>query len=458
MKRLTYDEVLGALERALVFGIHPSLDGIRELTEALGRPQDAFDAIQVTGTNGKTSTVRLTEALLRAEGVRTGLYTSPHLERYPERIEVLGAVATDEEFATAVSAALDAAERTRPGLLGTPEGHTEFELLTAAALWWFAQQGVEVAVLEVGMGGRWDATTVVDPIVAVITGVGLDHAAILGDSLEQIAAEKAGIIKPGCRVVLGPGTEGLEQPFVLRAAADEASVSLVREGGARTTSVREPTVRYRLRARPGSPLGATLLDVSGLLGEYPSLAVGAPSFQAANVATAIASAEAALGRELSVAHARAALCDVTFPGRFEVLHAAPPLVIDGAHNPQSARALAGAVAEAWPDSAHRPVVLLGVLSDKDADGIVSALAKVAAGFVATRSSSPRAIPAAELGTAIERATGVPPAGVFDELPDALSRARELGPDGVLATGSITIAGDARRLIGVKRRPPLRHLC
>jgi dihydrofolate synthase/folylpolyglutamate synthase len=207
----TYTEAIEALERALVFGIHPSLDGIRALTDALGRPQGSFTSVQVTGTNGKTSTARLAAALLAGEGRRVGLYTSPHLDRYPERIEVDGAVVSDADFAAAVGAALGASERLRPGMIGEAEGFTEFELLTASALWCFRERQVDVAVLEVGMGGTWDATSVVSPAVAVITGVGLDHMAVLGDTLEKIAAEKAGIFKPGQRVVIGASGEAVRR-------------------------------------------------------------------------------------------------------------------------------------------------------------------------------------------------------------------------------------------------------
>ena len=176
------------------------------LCSALGNPQDAFESVQITGTNGKSSTARVTAALLQAEEVATGLYTSPELERYPERIEIGGEVVSDGDFALALGAALAAARALRgDDAVGTEGGFTEFELLTAAALWLFRERGVEVAVLEVGLGGRWDATSVVSPSVAAITGVGLDHTAILGDTLEAIAAEKAAIIRTGYGADAGTG-------------------------------------------------------------------------------------------------------------------------------------------------------------------------------------------------------------------------------------------------------------
>ncbi len=438
----SYDEALELLGRALAFGINPSLEGVQALVEQLGRPQDSFASVQVAGTNGKTSTARITEALLRAEGRRTALYTSPELERYPERTEIAGKVVSDERFAQAVFAAVEAGERLRPGSLGTAEGFTEFELLTAGALWLFREEAVDVAVLEVGLGGRWDATSVVSPSVAVITGIGLDHMHILGDTLEKIAEEKAAIIKPASAPVLGPGTEGLEHILLGRAECCDTHARAVRAVDAPTPVAEELTVRYRLRARPGSLAGATLVDVRGIHGDYPALAIGAPAYQAENVATAIAAAEAALGRELDLTAARRALADVRLPGRFELVGANPPLVVDGSHNPQAAAVLAGAVADAWPQPGRRPVVLLGVLADKDARGIAEALAPVASRFAVTRPDSQRALPATELARIVEEVTGAAPA-TYETLPDALGSLVGSSAGGLVVTGSLTTAGQAR---------------
>jgi dihydrofolate synthase/folylpolyglutamate synthase len=224
----TYDEATRVLGRVLRFGVNPSLDAIAALTEALGRPQDTYAGIQITGTNGKSSTARLTAGILRAHGMKVGLYTSPELERYPERIEVGGEMVSDAEFALCVGVAIDTAValwgESEPGV---PSGVTEFELLTAAALWRFSQATVDVAVLEVGMGGRWDATSVIDPAVAVITGVGLDHTGILGDTVEEIAAEKAAIICAGSVCVLGPGTKSTARIMHARARSVGARVVTV---------------------------------------------------------------------------------------------------------------------------------------------------------------------------------------------------------------------------------------
>ena len=176
---MTYDDAVATLEDALKFGMDPSLEPIRAMCAAMGDPQKRYRCVQVAGTNGKSSTTRMIAALLHAQGLRVGLYVSPHLIKYPERIEIDGRVVSDEDFARGIEVALDAAARA--GVQAT-----EFELLTAAALWLFAREDVDWAVLECGLGGRWDATSVVDPQVAVITGVALEHTAILGDTIEKI--------------------------------------------------------------------------------------------------------------------------------------------------------------------------------------------------------------------------------------------------------------------------------
>ena len=441
----TYDLALAELSRALVFGINPSLDGISELCEELGNPQAAFASVQITGTNGKSSTARATAALLRAEGISTGLYTSPELERYPERMEIGGAVVSDDEFALALGAALTAARVLRgPDAVGTTTGFTEFELLTAAAFWLFQERGVSVAVLEVGMGGRWDATSVVSPSVAAITGVGLDHTAILGDTLGLIAAEKAAIIGPTTVPVLGPGTVGVEQIFLARAEAVGTQARAVRPESDPSPVAEELTVRYTIAERPSAPGGQTVVDVRGLHARYAALAVSAPSYPAANIATAVAIAEAALGRSLDAVAARLALSTLTFPGRFELVHAEPPVIVDGSHNPQAAVVLADAVREAFPTT--RPDLLLGVLADKDAHGIVAALAPACARITVTQPDSPRALTAEELAAVVEQVTGVRPVASYPSVSEALLALLPLASDGLLVAGSLTTAGQARRLL------------
>lgn len=442
----TYDEALRVLSGALQFGVNPSLANVEAICEALGRPQDAFAVVQVAGTNGKTSTARIIEALLRAEGRRTALYTSPELVRYPERIEIAGDVVDDEGFALAVGVAAD----TAAALFGTradgvPERATEFELATAAALWLFRARGVDTAVLEVGLGGRWDATSVASPAVAVVTGIGLDHMHILGDTLEKIAAEKAAIIRPASAPVLGPGTAGVEEPFLEAAERAGTHARAVRAEGQASPVAEELTVRYSLRAHPGSPMGSMLADVEGVHGDYRGLALSAPSYQAANLATGVCAAEAALGRALDAGRMRRALADLRFPGRFEPVRADPLVIVDGSHNPQAAEVLAGAMAEAWPDAERRPVALLGVLADKDAAGIVAALMPVVADFEVTEPDAPRALSAGDLAEIVHEVTGRWPRehrGVQQALADLIPRVTA----GLVVTGSLTTAGQARDLL------------
>lgn len=440
---MDYAGAIEALDGALKFGIHPSLDGIVALTDALGRPQDAFASVQVTGTNGKSSVTRLTAALLRAEGLRSAAYTSPHLERYNERIEIDGAAVSDADFASAVGAATRAAEG--PGSSGA-DGCTEFELLTAAALWLMRERGVDVACLEVGMGGRWDSTSVVAPAVAVVTGVGLDHTERLGSTVEAIADDKAHIIKPGASVVLGPGTAAVAGIFLRRADGFGLHPRFVAADGAATPVPEDLTVRFSVRERPTAPGGRLVLDVRGVHARYEGLTLPAPSYQAPNVATAIAAAECALGRALDAEAVRAALGAMVFPGRFELVAAAPPVVLDGAHNPQAAGVLADAIREAWPDSERRPWCVLGVLGDKDAAGIAAALAPVVDRFVATEPASPRARDAGDLAGIAEHVTGAWPE-IVPDLAEALTHARaHAGERGVVVTGSLYTVGQARALL------------
>lgn len=442
MSEKTYDRALAELQRALVFGINPSLDGISELTRELGDPHRHFRSVQITGTNGKTSTSRYTEALLRAHGLSTALYTSPELERYPERMEVGGRVSADQLFAAAVWAALDAAGRLRPGRHGSDTGFTEFELLTAAALWLFADQAVDWAVLEVGLGGRWDATSVVSPTVAVITGVGLDHTHILGDTREAIAAEKAAIVRPGSTAVLGPGTDGVERVFLDRAEHVGAPVHAVRAFGEGSPLAERSTVRFAVdEPMRDVSAGGTRFHVRGVHAEYPGLELRAPAFQAANAATAIAAAEAALDGPLDEAGVRRALAQASIPGRFEVVARQPTTLIDAAHNPEAAGVLARCIEQTMMGC--MPTVVLGVLADKDASGIVAALAPVASSFVATRSTSPRALGAEELADLIAARTGVRPE-TGSSVAAAIAKAREGESRPVVVTGSITVAGEARR--------------
>lgn len=402
-QHMTYDDAVATLEGALKFGMNPSLEPIRAMCAAMGNPQKRYRCVQVAGTNGKSSTTRMIAALLHAQGLRVGLYVSPHLVKYPERIEIDGHVVSDEAFARGIEAALDAAARAHVEA-------TEFELLTAAALWLFAQEGADWAVLECGLGGRWDATSVVNPQVAVITGVALEHTAILGDTIEKIAAEKAAIIKPGCKAVF---------------AHDLAARDVFER------QAQQVCVPYE---------NANLEAITPFEGELASL----PAYQRSNLATALAAVTAALGHAPSPESVRMALSGLIIPGRFEILRHDPLVIVDAAHNPQSAHVLAGELQRLFEcargfDSPPRPVLLLGVLDDKDARGIIRELCPLFSRIVVTASSSPRSIPAVELAALVEEECGMRP-----EIATSISEARELlRHEPVIATGSITVAGEVK---------------
>lgn len=426
---LRYDEAIARLERAVTFGINPSLDGIRALTDALGRPQDAFQCVQITGTNGKTSVARMTGALMTKAGRRTAVYTSPHLNSYTERFEIDGVPASEADLAEALSTVFEAAE-------SLDMTFTEFELLTAAAFELFRAQRVEWAVLEVGMGGRWDATSVVVPVVAVITGIGLDHTDRLGATREEIAADKAHIIKQGSRVVIGPGCDGVLDIFERRAESMRSPI--VGHVGVGP----EPEMTWQIVRRSRFPGGTLTLDVTvhGVITYRVTLR--APSFQAPNAATAMAAAGAALLEVGPPDLVNEVMNSMTFPGRCEMLRMDPPFMIDGAHNPQAAEVLAEAIAESG--GGRRPAILLAILADKDAEGIVRALAPVAGTFVVSENGSARCMPAADLADVVEGVTGSRPLVEPD-----LTRAIEIAGrwnEGAVATGSLYTAGAVRALL------------
>ena len=395
---MTYDDAVATLEDALKFGMDPSLEPIRAMCAAMGDPQKRYRCVQVAGTNGKSSTTRMIAALLHAQGLRVGLYVSPHLIKYPERIEIDGRVVSDEDFARGIEVALDAAARA--GVQAT-----EFELLTAAALWLFAREDVDWAVLECGLGGRWDATSVVDPQVAVITGVALEHTAILGDTIEKIAGEKAAIIKPGSHAIFA---HDLAAQGVFERQAQDV----------------------------GAPYSYAKLDATRAFDDELAYM---PVYQRSNLTTALAAVTVALGHAPSPESVSIALGGLVIPGRFEILRHDPLVIVDAAHNPQSAHVLAGELRRLFDGDAAIPTLLLGVLDDKDARGIIRELCPLFDRIVVTASSSPRAVPATELASLVAEETGVRP-----EVTHDVRAARELlSGEPIVATGSITVAGEVK---------------
>ena len=315
------------------------------MLDELGRPDEYFDCIQVAGTNGKTSTTRFSAAILRGEGLKTALYTSPQLVRYPERMEVDGHVVSDEAFAHGVSAAVEAGHRVNARRVAAGERAytiTPFDLLTAAALVVFAEACVDVAVLEVGMGGRWDATSATDPVAVAITGIGLDHTRILGNTLEAIAGEKAAVIKPGRLVVLGEGTH-------------EASVQCVMDARCRECGI-VPLVVSHATTKVPAHVGDTIeFSCTTPRAIYTSSMVK-PAYQPQNAACAIMLCEGYLGRELDHEALDASLMGCPTPGRFDVLGTDPLKLIDACHNPQSCENFVNALDEIDPCVESRPTL------------------------------------------------------------------------------------------------------
>lgn len=458
---ITYDEALGVLRGALRFGIEPLLETVEDMLAELGDPDLAFECVQVAGTNGKTSTSRFTAAILAGEGLSTALYTSPELVSYTERMEVGGAPVSEEAFAYGVSAAREAGRRVneRRSAAGLrPYDVTEFDTLTVAAMVVFAEAGVDVAVLECGMGGRWDATSAAKSIRAVaVTGIGLDHMRVLGDTLEKIAGEKAAIIKPGRACVLGAGTatpDSVEDVLLAQARAAGVTPVLLRperledaagemHPGVPRRHEDLPRASYRIVRRPARIGGPLELTVATPRATYEELACLKPAYQAANVACAVALAEGYLGRALDAEALFASVVRCPTPGRFQLLRPEPPVLIDACHNPQSVAAFLTAIDAVAPVREERPTLLAAVLADKDVEGIVAPLARAFPRVAVTQTSSPRALPAAELAALFAEA-GAEVTGTYPTVEAATSA---LCGESYVGCGSITLAGELAALLG-----------
>lgn len=439
-----YAELLG---RAPENKMEPRLAPLFRAMDVLGEPNKAFPIIHITGTNGKTSTARMIEAGLRAHGLSTGRYTSPHLSKVTERISLDGAPVSDETFVRIW-------DEIRPYLQIvddelTAEGQprlTYFECLTILAFAVFADQPVNVAIMEVGLGGITDATNVGDGQVSVVTPISLDHTDLLGDTTEDIAYEKAGIIKPGGFLI--SAAQPVDAAQVLLEKAREVQVPFKFEG-----------VEFGVESRQVA-VGGQVVTVQGIAGRYQDLMVPLHgSHQAENAAVAVAALEAFLGggeKELSAEVLQEAFATVTSPGRLEVLRTAPTIIVDAAHNPEGIRVSAEAIEEAF--SFSKIVVVVGVLREKDAEEILRQLKESLGGlaeeFCFTQSNSPRAVPAAELAElAVDLGFGEENIHIAEKLDDALewaverAEANEDLAGGVLVTGSITLVADARILLG-----------
>jgi dihydrofolate synthase/folylpolyglutamate synthase len=400
-----------------------SLARMQQLVGRMGDPQHAYPVIHITGTNGKGSTAHMTTALLRALGLKVGTYTSPHLESITERIAVDGQPVTPETFGRIIADV--AAFET---LSAEPSSY--FELVTAAALAHFAEVAVDVAVVEVGLLGRFDATNVCDARVAVITNIRRDHTDGLPGWRERIAEEKAGIIKPGSTLVLGETSTEL-RPIFLREPAEQ----VVERGSHFWCETNKLAV------------GGRLLDLQGVHGRYEDVFVSLNGeHQGDNTSLAVAAVESFLDRAVPADVVSEALGAVRVPGRFEIVRRNPLVVLDAAHNPDGAMSLSRTLAEGFEHGGRRHLVL-GMLRDRDPIAMLEALeADRAASLVVCTARSPRAVPAADLAAAA-RSMGVL-AEPIEDPADAVERALSLAGDAdtVVVTGSFTVLGAARSVL------------
>jgi dihydrofolate synthase / folylpolyglutamate synthase len=426
---MDYVDAVAYLDAHIGRGVDPGLERISGLLDLMGNPEAGYPIVHVAGTNGKTSTARIATMVAVAQGLTTGTFISPHLERIEERLSLNGFTATPEQFAQAVqdvAAFADIYEQRTARLL------TYFELTAAMAFAWFADQAVDLAVVEVGLGGRLDATNAARASVAVITGIGLDHTEILGDTVGRIAAEKLAIVEPGSTLVCGPLVP--EALAVAERVAVDRSVTLLRYG-------REFSVTAATRA-----VGGWQVDLDGLHETYEDLYLPLHGrHQTINLAVATAAVEALFGRALDVEAVRDGLAVVTSPGRMEPITVDPLVLIDGAHNADGFRVLAAALAEEFAH--HRWVLVVGFTGPKDPAALVAPLAGMVDHVIAAPIDSPRAIDPSSVAEGAASALGVGGESA-GSVAAALERARELAGEtgSVLVTGSLYLAGAARSVV------------
>jgi len=421
--------------------LEPSLDRIQAFTELLGDPQTSYPVVHLTGTNGKTSTSRMIDTLLRALDLRTGRFTSPHVERMNERISIDGEPLDDEAFVRAFN---DVAPYTHLVDAGQAHPLSFFETVVGMAYAAFADAPVDAAIVEVGMGGSWDATNVADGKVAVILPIAVDHAKYLGETPLAIAVEKAGIIKPGATVVLAQQQPDVAELVVRQ--AQEVGATVVAEG-----------IDFGVVSRV-TAVGGQVISLQGLRGRYDELFLPLyGAHQAQNAAVALAAVEAFAGdMTLDDEIVRAAFAEVTSPGRLEVVRRSPTIVLDAAHNPHGAAATADALEDSF---SFNPLIgVFGVMADKDADGLLAAFEPHLAHVICTQNSTSRAMSAQDLGVAAREIYGEDRVTVVPRLSDAIDAAAALaeageafgdplGSGAVLVTGSVVTVGEARTLLG-----------
>lgn len=416
--------------------VQPRVERTRRVLELLGDPQATYRLVHLTGTNGKTSTARIVESIVRAHGLRTGLFTSPHLERFTERVMIDGEPIDDGLVADAwdeISPFVDLVDAELAAAGDAPL--TFFELLTVLAFVAFADAPVDVAVIEVGMGGSWDSTNTADGDVAVFAPIDLDHADRLGNTIAEIATVKSGIIKPGAAAVSAEQNPAALE--VLKAAADARSASLAVEGDA-----------FGLTAQ-SLAVGGQQISVQGLAGTYDELYLPLyGAHQGHNAALAIAAVESLIGgaeQPLATDVVADGLAQVTSPGRLQLVGVAPTVLVDSAHNPHGARALVSALEDSFDFDEWG--IVLGAFGDKDIAGIVSTVVPAAAHVFATAPDSDRAADPDAVADLVE-AAGTP-VTVHRDLAEAAEAAREWAAASdrraVVIAGSVVLAGEALQL-------------
>jgi len=435
---------IDAIEQALLARwpetrIEPTLERIAALVDILGSPQLTYPTIHIGGTNGKTTTSRMIDSLLFEMGLRTGRFTSPHLESYLERIAIntqpIDAKALIFSF-NDISAYLD--------LMDTKFEHpiSFFEAITALAFAAFAEHPIDVGVIEVGMGGLWDATNVVDADVSVIMPIGLDHTEYLGETLTEIAQTKAGIIKEGGFVVLAQ-----QEP--------ECAVELLKQAALVGADVAREGIEYSVISR-SIAVGGQLLTIQGAKDVYTDIFIPLHGkHQASNAAAALVAVEAFFGdQELDIEAVRAGFANVTSPGRCEVVHRDPTIILDAAHNPHGASALADTIQSEF--TFDDVIGIFAPMGDKDVRGILLELEQVMDSIIVTSNSSPRAMKVNELETIAAEIFGIDRVFSADSLTEAIDKAikdsiRPLSEDtiGILITGSVVTAGEARTILRKK---------
>ena len=435
---------IDAIEKALLARwpetrIAPTLDRISALVDILGSPQLSYPTIHVGGTNGKTTTSRMIDSLLFEMGLRTGRFTSPHLESYLERISINGQPIDAKELIFSfndISPYLDLMD----GKFENPISF--FEAITALAFAAFAEHPIDVGVIEVGMGGQWDATNVVAADVSVITPIGLDHMEYLGSTISEIAATKAGIIKENGFIVLAQQTPEAAVELLRRAA--EVGADVAREG-----------LEYSIDSR-AIAVGGQLISITGLRGHYDDIFLPLHGkHQASNAAAALIAVEAFFGeQDLDIDAVRAGFANVTSPGRCEVIHRDPTIILDAAHNPHGAKAIAETMQSEFTFDEVTGIVAL--MADKDALGILQALEPVMNLVIVTTNSSERSMNVADLSKLATQVFGAD--RVFEEetLEGAIDRAvkdsvRPLSDESlaILITGSVVTVGEARTAVRKK---------